>query len=142
MSFGSQLREFREEHLHITQKKMAHDLGVDPTTFSRYESDSREFPIELLQQIKVQYDIPDELFLALVLQRPLKSFRFIPHSHTMDSASDYSSPTPQKTSDLFETEPALQGLTAFVEQIQPADRQLFFAGIQNFIQLYKNLMRP
>ena len=134
MSFGSQLREFREEYLHITQKQMAQDLGVNPGTISRYESDEREFPIEQLKVVKELYAIPDEMFLAILLERPLKTVRSGNGLRTLDSTSNYVN----RLSDPTENEQYIRDIVAIAERMTPENRALFFSGLQSFIQLYSN----
>ncbi|AXI01169.1 XRE family transcriptional regulator [Sporosarcina sp. PTS2304] len=134
MSFGSQLREFREEYLHITQKQMAQDLGVNPGTISRYESDEREFPIEQLKVVKELYRIPDEMFLAILLERPLKTVRSGNGLRTLDSTSDYAN----RSADSVVEEQYMRDIMAIAERMAPENRALFFTGLQSFIQLYKN----
>ncbi|MDV6378241.1 helix-turn-helix transcriptional regulator [Sporosarcina sp. GW1-11] len=137
MSFGSQLREFRDEYLHITQKQMAQDLGVNPGTISRYESDEREFPIEQLQVMKELYNIPDDMFLAIILDRPLKSVRPSTGLRTLDSTSYYSN----GWNEPADAEYRLREIIAVTDQMTPDNRALFFAGLQNFVQLFKNQLR-
>ncbi|WP_158233652.1 helix-turn-helix domain-containing protein [Sporosarcina sp. P35] len=140
MSFGSQLREYRDEYLHTSQKQMAQDLGIDPATISRYESNRRGFPIEQLPLIKKLYKIPDDILLAMILGRPLKKVRSF-SSQTLDSTAAYEKGFLAQYGSLIESEPLLKEFIVRADSLDEEDRHLLLSGLLNFIQLYENQQR-
>ncbi|EGQ26621.1 hypothetical protein HMPREF9372_1308 [Sporosarcina newyorkensis 2681] len=138
MSFGTQLREYREEHLEITQKQMAMDLGLDAGNLSRYESNHREFPISHLPHVQKVYDIPDDVFLAMILDRPLKTVLSLKGLQTLEYQSSYSDSFVEQHADLIESEPILKEIIMRTAHLNKEERQLFLSGIRNLLQLFGN----
>ncbi|WP_194841418.1 helix-turn-helix domain-containing protein [Sporosarcina obsidiansis] len=141
MSFGTQLREYREEYLEITQKQMAMDLGIDAGNLSRYESDRREFPIEHLPLVKKVYNIPDDIFLAMVLDRPLKTVRSFKGLQTLENQSSYTNTFMDQHVGLIESEPELKEIIMLIAYLSKEDRKLFLSAIRNLLQLFENQLR-
>lgn len=137
MSFGTQLKEYRDEYLHISQKQMAEDLGVDGATMSRYESDSRGFPIYLVPLIKEIYNIPDDVLLAMIMDKPLKTVR--PYSNqTLDSTATYEKGFLTQYGSLIENEPLLKEFILHTDSLDHDNRQLLLSGMLNLMQLFAN----
>ncbi|WP_301107694.1 helix-turn-helix transcriptional regulator [Sporosarcina sp.] len=138
MSFGTQLREYREEYLKITQKQMAEDLGVNAATISRYESDQREFPVEQLPLMKKLYNISDEVFLAIILDRPLKTVLSFKDMYTLDHTSNYANSFLPQYADLIENEPDLKGLIATLARLEDEERKMLLSGIRSILHALQN----
>ncbi|PIC57822.1 hypothetical protein CSV80_07740 [Sporosarcina sp. P12(2017)] len=137
MSFGTQLREYRDEYLQISQKQMAEDLGVDGATMSRYESSERVFPIYLVPLIKEIYNIPDDVLLAMILDKPLKTVR--PFSNqTLDSTATYKNGFLAQYGSLIENEPLLKEFILRANSLNHENRQLLLSGMLNLMQLFDN----
>lgn len=141
MSFGSQLREYREEYLRITQKQMAEDLGVNSATISRYEADRREFPLEQLPLLKELYDIPDDMFLALILDRPLKTVRSFKGLRTLDQQTMYGESFCSQYADVIEAETELKEMIALAAYMRPEQRRLFLPALRSLFQLFDQQLR-
>lgn len=139
MGFGAQLREYREEHLDISQKEMARTLGIDTTNMSRYEADKHQFTVDFIQKIRETYDIPDDMFLAMIEGTPLRSVR--KSMHTWEDPSTYSSTFLGQHAELVEEEKDLRRLLAFAASLTDDDRKLLLSGLSNLIQLYENLLK-
>lgn len=137
MSFGTQLKEYRDEYLHISQKQMAEDLGVDGATMSRYESDIRGFPIYLIPRIKETYNIPDDVLLAMIMDKPLKSLRPL-SNRTLDSTATYEKGFIAQYGSLIENEPLLKEFILQVDSLDHENRQLLLSGMLNLMQLFHN----
>ena len=136
MSFGTQLKEYRDEYLHISQKQMAEDLGVDGATMSRYESDIRGFPIDLVPQIKELYDIPDDVLMAMILGKPLKTLR--PFSNqTLDSTAAYEKGFLAQYGPWIEGEPLLKEFILRMHSFEPENRQLVLSGVLDLLQAFE-----
>ena len=137
MSFGTQLKEYRDEYLHISQKQMAEDLGVDGATMSRYESDNRGFPIDLVPLIKETYNIPDEVLIAMIMDKPLKSVRSF-SNRTLDSTASYEKGFLAQYGSLIENEPLLREFILQTDSLDYENRQLLLSGMLNLLQLFHN----
>ncbi|PIC77152.1 hypothetical protein CSV74_07735 [Sporosarcina sp. P19] len=137
MSFGTQLREYRDEYLHISQKQMAEDLGVDGATMSRYESSERVFPIYLVPLIKEIYNIPDDVLLAMILDKPLKTVRSF-SNQTLDSTATYKNGFLAQYGSLIENEPLLKEFILRANSLDHENRQLLLSGMLNLMQLFDN----
>lgn len=102
---GEVMRRYRVEH-NFTQKKLADYLGVDRTTYSKYENE-RKPELDVIMKLAVLYDVSVDEFLK-------DFFEMKPEFTTPVSAA--SAPLSEEQSELDEDEKQL--LIFFRECVQ------------------------
>lgn len=133
MGFGKRLKEYRES-LGINQTEAALRLDLVPNTYSNYEGEKRQVPIEFLPHIKEKFEIPDDQFLEMLLNRPRKKLPAEQSaSRTKDLKERYITNFGESAYDLIEESPELRQLISFVAKQNKKSRRLFLNAIRNIL---------
>ncbi|MFC4410641.1 helix-turn-helix domain-containing protein [Chungangia koreensis] len=139
MPFGDHLREYREEYLKIKQKEAANRLDVDSTVLSNYELNKREVPLYLLPKIKEIYEIPDELFLRMVLDMPLKSAKppVVPLTEQAKEIHEkYLDHFVRDHEELIRESNELRELISYVARFDQKKRRILLNAIKQIIDIF------
>lgn len=143
MSFGMQLREYREEELNITQSEAAYQLNLVPNTYSNYERCERPIPIDLLPKIKETFNIPDEQFLDMLLSESRsKKKRSIEAlaMQTKDLRERYITNFGESYFELLEESSELRQLLSFINVQDTKKRRLFLNAIKSILMVYDDVL--
>ena len=71
MIYNDRMRGLREDN-DLTQKQVAEILGIAQTTYSQYELNKRQIPIECLVALCKYYDVSADYMLGLTDQKQSK----------------------------------------------------------------------
>lgn len=138
MEFGKRLREYRES-LGISQTEAALRLEMIPNTYSNYERGERQIPIELLPVIKEKFEISDEQFLDMLLDRPRQK---LPAEVSALKAKElkerYITSFGESSYDLINQSPELRQLLSFVKKLDKKKRRLFLNAIKTILSIYED----
>ncbi|MUV05891.1 hypothetical protein GOP80_01645 [Planococcaceae bacterium Storch 2/2-2] len=143
MSFGTLFREFREEYLKIKQVEAALLLEIDQVVLSNYERGKREFPLTLLPKVKEIFHIPDDIFLAMVLNEPLKEARdqTIPFpEQAKEVQDDYTDSFASEYSHLIEQSPELRELLLVLSHLSEKDRRDLLNSFKGFTEVFQHTL--
>jgi transcriptional regulator with XRE-family HTH domain len=143
MSFGMQLREYREEELNITQSEAAYQLNLVPNTYSNYERCERPIPIELLPKIKDTFKIPDEQFLDMLLNRSRSKKKLSIEAlamQTKDLRERYIVNFGESYFELLQESPELRQLLGFINVHDTKKRRLFLNAIKSILLIYDDVV--
>lgn len=137
MNFGKYLREYRES-LGISQTEAAFRLGMVPNTYSNYERCERQIPIEYLPIIKENFNIPDDQFLDMLLNRPRKKLSAKASAlKTKELKERYLTSFGEYIYELIEESPELRQLLSFISIQDKKNRRLFLNAIKTILSLYE-----
>lgn len=137
MQFGKRLREYRES-LGISQSEAALRLELNPNTYSNYEREDRQIPIELLPIIKEKLEISDEQFLNMLLDRPRQKLSAeISALKTKELKERYITSFGEDTYDLIDQSPELRQLLSFIMKQDKKNRRLFLNAIKTILSIYE-----
>ncbi|CAM3134067.1 helix-turn-helix transcriptional regulator [Filibacter tadaridae] len=141
MIFGTQFKEFREEHLKIRQFEAARALNITPAALSNYERNERDITSEFLLSIKKTFNIPDDYFLAMIIGTPLKSVgnpKVGQPFKTQEARARYMDHFVDQHRQLFEENAELRELVVFVNTLTEKDRRNFLNSIKSILTLFQN----
>lgn len=145
MSFGKQFKEYREEYLRMKQFEAAHQLNIDPAALSNYERGERSFPHELLPVVKKTFAIPDDYFLAMILNKPLKYVRsseILQPLKAQELKSRYMDQFIDKHRALFEENDELREFVSLISLLTEKDRRLFLNANKSMLTLFQKFTNP
>lgn len=143
MNFGEHLREYREEELNITQGEAAYRLNLVPNTYSNYERCQRPIPIDLLPKIKETFNIPDEQFLDMLLDRPRNKKKLSVEAlamQTKDLRERYIINFGESYFELLQESPELRQLLGFINVQDAKRRRLFLNAIKSILLVYDDAL--
>ncbi|MFP3917903.1 helix-turn-helix transcriptional regulator [Lysinibacillus telephonicus] len=143
MNFGEHLREYREEELNITQGEAAYRLNLVPNTYSNYERCERPVPIDLLPKIKETFNIPDEQFLDMLLDRPRNKKKLSVEAlamQTKDLRERYIVNFGESYFELLQESPELRQLLGFIKVQDAKRRRLFVNAIKSILLVYDDAL--
>lgn len=136
MDFGKNLREYRES-LGISQTEAALRLDLVPNTYSNYERGERQIPIEYLPLIKEKFEISDEQFLDMLLDRPRQKLPAeVSALKTKDIKERYLTHFGENIYELIEQSPELRQLLSFIAKQDKKSRRLFLNAIRTILSIY------
>ena len=142
LNFGKHLKEYREE-LNINQNEAAYMLGIVPNTYSNYERCERPIPMFYLPKIKEVFNIPDDRFLDMLLDRPRRKKR-----ESIEEAADrlkeirekYIVGVTDSLYDMINDSAELRQLLGFVQTMDSKKRRLYLNGLRQVLVVYDDLL--
>ncbi len=143
MNFGEYLRQYREEELNITQTEAAYRLNLIPNTYSNYERCERPIPIDLLPKIKETFNIPDELFLDMLLDRRRNKKRLSIEAiamQTKELRERYITNFGESYFELLQESSELRQLLGFINAQDTKKRRLFLNALKSILLIYDNML--
>ena len=141
VDFYQYLRAYRKEQLGITQEEAANLLNVTKSTYSHYETGSRDIPIHLLPILKKKFSIPDESFLQMLFHSPLrlKSAEELAAT-TKDIQSKYKSNFLIEYGTTIAETPELRDLIILVSNLDKANARKLLNSFRNQVAVYNSLL--
>nr|WP_106783569.1 helix-turn-helix transcriptional regulator [Lysinibacillus timonensis] len=142
VNFGKYLKEYRE-NLHINQTEAAYMLGILPNTYSNYERCERPIPMHHLPKIKEVFDIPDELFLDMLLDRPRKKKKESPEeaiTRLLDMRESYIVGVTRSVYDMVNDSGELRQLLGFLQMLDDSDRRPYLIGLREVMVIYGDMV--
>ncbi|TSI07405.1 helix-turn-helix domain-containing protein [Lysinibacillus sp. BW-2-10] len=143
MNFGRLLREYREDELNITQSEAAYQLDIVPSTYSNYERCDRSVPIALLPKIKEAFNIPDEQFLNMILNRPHNRKKLSAEGlamQTKELRERYITNFGESYFDLIQQSPELRQLLGFIHILDVKKRKLLLNALKSILLVYDDML--
>ncbi|MFY3791599.1 helix-turn-helix domain-containing protein [Ureibacillus sp. MALMAid1270] len=140
--FGKHLKEYREE-LNINQNEAAYMLGIIPNTYSNYERCERPIPMAYLPIIKEVFQIPDDRFLDMLLDRPRRKTRESAEEAAIrlkDMREKYITGVTDSLYDLINDSSELRQLLGFISTMDSKKRRLYLNGLRQILVVYDDLL--
>lgn len=135
MAFCERFREYREYELNIKQIEAAYMLGLPKNTYSNYERGDRPFPIDMLPHIKETFNIPDDVFLDMVLDRKRPIVEKKAPMQTNDLRSMYLLNFDVKHQQLIHESDELRQLLSFVGMLDVKNRRAVLNAMKTLLSL-------
>lgn len=141
MDFYQYLRAYRKEQLGITQEEAANLLNVTKSTYSHYETGTRDIPIHLLPIIKKKFNIPDEMVLQMLFHSPLRSNSAEElATTTKDIQSKYKSNFLIEYGAVITETPELRDLVMLISNLDKANARKLLNSFRNQVAVYNGLL--
>ena len=142
LNFGRHLKEYREE-LNINQNEAAYMLGIVPNTYSNYERCERPIPMIYLPKIKEVFNIPDDRFLDMLLDRPRRKKRESAEEAAIrlkDMREKYITGVTDSLYDVLNDSAELRQLLGFIQMMDAKKRRLYLNSLRQILVVYDDLL--